>query len=133
MRSRKRSYGKGVLKNKFETKLQEELNSLWGKDNVEYEKIALTYTVPESKHKYTPDFRKKKTDFYIEGKGYWKPADRKKMLLVKEQHPELRICMYFVTGDKPIRKGSKTTYGMFCDKHGIEWSDLRRGIPKDWK
>ena len=29
-----------------------------------------------------------------------------------------------------IRKGSKTTYGDFCDKHGIIWAE--KDLPKSW-
>ena len=29
-----------------------------------------------------------------------------------------------------IRKGSKTTYGDFCDKNGIIWAE--KNIPESW-
>ena len=39
-----------------------------------------------------------------------------------------------VTGDLmgvgKIRKGSKTTYADFCEKHGIVWAE--KEIPTDW-
>ena len=35
-----------------------------------------------------------------------------------------------MSGKTKIRKGSKTTYGMFCDKHGILWAE--KTIPESW-
>ena len=32
--------------------------------------------------------------------------------------------------DFTLPKGSKTTYGDFCDKHGITWSE--KNIPESW-
>jgi len=31
-----------------------------------------------------------------------------------------------------LRRGSPTTYAMWCDKHGIKWADFRKGIPQEW-
>ena len=124
--------GKGVLKNKFEKTANKELETLWGKENVAYETETFEYVVPATKKKYTPDFKKKGSRLFVETKGYWDAADRQKMKLIVEQHPEIKVRMYFVSGNKPIRKGSKTTYGEWCDKIGIEWSDQSKGIPKSW-
>lgn len=96
---------------------------------VAYEPDVLPYKIPESLHKYKPDFRITDT-MYIEAKGKFVAADRQKMLLVKEQHPNLKICILFQNAFEKIRKGSKTTYAMWCDKHGIEWS--HKIIKKEW-
>lgn len=98
---------------------------------VVYERDKLAYTVPASEHKYTPDFKLHR-NVYIEGKGRLLPSERKKHLLIKEQHPEIEIKFFFENADKPIYKGSKTTYGDWCDKNGFEWTDLKKGLPDEW-
>lgn len=98
---------------------------------VVYEKDKLEYEVPASMHKYTPDFKLRK-NVYIEGKGRLLPSERKKHILVKEQNPEIEIMFFFENADKPIYKGSKTSYGDWCDKYGFKYTDLRNGLPKEW-
>ena len=66
----------------------------------------------------------------IETKGRWTTEDRKKHLLIKDQHPELDIRFVFQNPKGKIRKGSKTTYADYCDKHGILWAD--KEIPNEW-
>ena len=95
----------------------------------EYEVTAVTYTKPETKHKYTVDFTLP-NGILVETKGRWTLEDRKKMVLVKEQHPELDIRMVFQSANTKIRKGSKTTYSDYCDKHGIIWAEKK--IPESW-
>lgn len=123
--------GKGVLKNKFEAKLAELLKAQWGTVNTEYEKTTLTYAVNETR-KYTPDFKHRRKQLYVEGKGRFTFQDRKKMLLVKQQHPDKDVRLFFASGDKPLYKGSKTTYGEWADKNGFKWTDSKRGLPSDW-
>ena len=46
----------------------------------------------------------------MEAKGFFKPSDRRKMLAVKEQNPELDIRFIFQRNNT-LSKNSKTTYG----------------------
>ena len=94
-----------------------------------YESVSYEYIVPESKHKYTPDFPLCKS-IVIETKGLWKLEDRQKMLLLKEQHPDIDFRMVFYNANQKIKKGSKTTYAMWCEKHNIKWAHKK--IPKEW-
>ena len=94
-----------------------------------YEELKISYTVPESKHTYTPDFVLS-NGIIVETKGHWVLADRKKQLLVKQQHPEYDIRMVFSNSRCKIAKGAKTTYADFCNKHGIKFADKR--IPEEW-
>ena len=76
------------FKSGLEEKIANELTDK--KVNFGYEEEKIIYTIPESLHKYTPDFKIKKSEdriLYIETKGRWGTADRKKLKLVKEQHP----------------------------------------------
>ena len=96
----------------------------------EYEKTKIKYTVPARQATYTPDFMM--GDILIEAKGYFrKPADRQKLALVKQQHPEKDIRLVFQRASNPIYSGSKTTYGQWADDHGFPWADGGK-IPEEW-
>ena len=95
----------------------------------EYEVTQIEYVKPQTNHKYTVDFTLP-NGILIETKGRWTTEDRKKHLLIKDQHPELDIRFVFQNPKGKIRKGSKTTYADYCDKHGILWAD--KEIPNEW-
>jgi len=111
----------------FEHKISEQLEEL----NIDpmYEQTVIKYTVPERQSKYTVDFTLP-NGILVETKGRWTTEDRKKHLLVKEQHPELDVRILFQSQIPKIRKGSKTSYADFCDKHGIQWAEKK--IPESW-
>lgn len=94
-----------------------------------YEARSFEYIIPESKHKYTPDFPVC-DNIIIETKGRWVLEDRQKMLLLKEQYPDIDFRMVFMNAKTKIKKGSKTTYAMWCDKHDIKWAEKK--IPDEW-
>jgi len=101
----------------------------------------IVYTIPESYHKYTPDFvlttATGKT-VVVETKGIWDSDDRKKHLLIREQHPEIDIRFVFTRSKARIRKGSKTTYADICDGKargafkGVIWRYADKLIPEEW-
>ena len=117
----------------FEVKVKKSLESRGIEFKYESEKLA--YTVPESKHLYTPDFivqTEVGTTIYVEAKGNFTAADRKKMKLVIEQNPDKDIRLLFMRQNK-IQRNSKTTYGSWCDKHGIKWAVSSTGfVPESW-
>ena len=99
----------------------------------EYESKVIKYTKPEKVHRYTPDFilfKKNGGIMYIEGKGRFLTADKQKSLLVKKQYPRLDLRFVFSNSKTKISKKSKTTYAMWCDKHGFKYSD--KFIPREW-
>lgn len=93
---------------------------LYETDKVEYQKEPSNYK---------PDF-KLPNGIYVETKGRFTSADRKKHLLVKEQHPELDIRFVFQNPRVKLSKASKTTYGEWATKHGFTWAE--KWIPQDW-
>ena len=99
----------------------------------EYERHKISYIVPSRVAKYTPDFyiksRSGKT-IICESKGRFETADRQKHLLVKAQHPELDIRFVFSSSRQRISKASRTTYAMWCEKHGFQYAD--KLVPKEW-
>lgn len=106
-------------RSKFEQRLADRLLKL----GFIYEPMKIDYTIPESKHKYTPDFVRGKLIYEL--KGRWTAQDRKKMKLLVEQHPEFEIIMVFQNPTIKINKGSKTSYADYCDKNGIKWMSYK--------
>lgn len=96
---------------------------------VKYEEFKIKYLVPESLHTYTPDFELP-NGIIIESKGRFVAADRKKHLLVQQQHPKLDIRFVFSNSKAKISKGSKTSYADWCIKHGFLYAD--KLIPEEW-
>lgn len=94
-----------------------------------YEAVKFNYIIPESKHVYTPDFPVS-PHIVIETKGRWVLEDRQKMLLLIEQHPEIDFRMVFYNANQKIKKGSKTSYADWCNKHNIKWAN--KNIPREW-
>ena len=111
----------------FEHKVSEKLTE--EKIKFGYEVTQIDYIKPQTHHKYTVDFTLP-NGILVETKGRWVLEDRKKHLLIKKQHPKLDIRIVFQNPNGKIRKGSKTTYADFCEKHEIPWADKQ--IPKDW-
>lgn len=95
----------------------------------EYEQHKIKYTKPATNHTYTPDFRLP-NGIFIETKGRFVAEDRKKHILIKDQHPELDIRFVFQNSKNKIRKGSNTTYADWCEKHGFQYAD--KTIPETW-
>lgn len=78
---------------------------------------------------YTPDFLLP-NGILIETKGRFTAEDRKKHLEIAKQHPTLDIRFVFTNSRAKIRKGSKTTYAMWCDKHLFLYAD--KDVPQIW-
>lgn len=78
---------------------------------------------------YTPDFILS-NGIIIETKGKFDPSDRRKHLAIKAQHPKLDIRFVFTNSRAKLSKGAKSTYGQWCEKHGIQYHD--RIIPESW-
>lgn len=131
MAKRKLSRRRVAVKHGFRSGLEEDLDqSLKGRGiNGEYEQHKIQYTIPATEHTYTPDFRLP-NGIFIETKGRFVLADRKKHILIKQQNPELDIRFVFQNSKNKIRKGSKTTYADWCTKNGFLFADGT--IPEDW-
>jgi len=97
----------------------------------EYETVKIPYV---SSHKYTPDLVFRNDDGsvrqIIELKGRFTSSDRSKHKAIIAQHPDIKIKFVFMNANVKLNKNSKTTYGDWCDKHGIEWS--HKVIPSEW-
>jgi hypothetical protein len=100
-----------------------------------YEEEKLPYRVPERKAYYLPDMvitREDGTKLYLEYKGQFSAADRRKMELVIEQHPDKDIRLIFMRNNK-LRKDSRTSYTDWCNKRGIKCTVSATGfVPDSW-
>lgn len=127
------SYGaKGIRKvGAFRSGLEDKVSKQLEAKNVkfDYELWKIPYVIPESTHSYTPDFLLP-NGIFVETKGLWEAADRKKHLLIREQFPELDIRLVFSSSRTKIYKGSPTSYAEFCEKYNILFAD--KLIPVEW-
>lgn len=111
---------------KHRSKFEDSIAKLY--PNLVYECIKLNYTIPSTKHLYIPDFKlvtKSNKVIWIEAKGLFKVADRKKMILVKEQYPDLDIRFIFQNPNVKISKTSQTTAAEWCIKHGFKYGNIK--------
>ena len=97
--SRKAVAAKYGFRSGLEMQIDESLKS-HGIDG-EYEQHIIKYTKPETHHKYHPDF-KLPNGIFVETKGRFLTADRKKHLLIKAQHPEVDIRFLFQNSNTKI-------------------------------
>ena len=94
-----------------------------------YETMKVKFMQPAKPRTYTPDFVLP-NGIIIEAKGRFTVADRQKHLYVKDCCPDLDIRFVFQNPCAKIRKGSKTSYAMWCDKHKFKYA--KGLVPLDW-
>jgi len=94
----------------------------------EYETFKIHYLVNETRS-YRPDY-KLPNGVIIETKGRFTSDDRKKHLLIQQQHPELDIRFVFTSSKTKLSKTSKTSYADWCQKNGFLYAD--KFIPEEW-
>ena len=115
----------------YKSGLEENISNQIGSKGIEikYETEKVSYIVPASEHTYHPDFHLP-NKIFVETKGRFVAADRKKHLLIKSQHPELDIRFVFSNSKNKISKNSKTTYADWCNKNNIKFAD--KFVPAEW-
>ena len=108
-----------IMRNSFEKRIHRSLKR--NKVSFGYECERLTYVLAGS---YIPDFviRCPNGKLYIETKGYLRPEDKRKLIAVKRQHPEIDLRIVFYSENKKYIK--------WCIKHGFKYAI--GSIPKDW-
>ena len=109
----------------FERDLAAQIRNATG--TLSYETVKVKYQ--REPQTYTPDFVLP-NGIIIEAKGRLTATDRTKMILVKEQHPDLDIRFVFQNAKVKLTKSSKTTYGDWATKHGFQWAT--RWVPAAW-
>jgi predicted nuclease of restriction endonuclease-like RecB superfamily len=117
-----------MFRSKFEQTFATHLGTIG--IEVHYEEEKFPFVVPVKNRMYTPDF-KIGPSTYVETKGMLSKDDREKLLLVKSQHPNIRIIMVFQNWNNKIAKNSKTTYKKWCDDNNIEC--YNKHLPEGFK
>lgn len=93
----------------------------------DYEAQALPYTIQAI---YTPDFRLP-NGVLVETKGHFPPEDRRKMLAIKAQYPDLDIRICFMRADARLSKAPRAlAYWQWAERHGFLWCEGH--IPTSW-
>ena len=90
----------------------------------EYEADRIPFVTSPQKRSYTPDW-KIRDGVYIETKGRFSSADRKKALWVRECNHNITVYFLFQRGHNTLSKQSKTTYLDWCKKNGFEAADYK--------
>jgi len=94
-----------------------------------YEYKKINYVQPAILRTYLPDLYFPHTNIFVELKGRFTLADRKKHLYLQSMGDyDIRIC--FQNAKVKINKNSKTTYADWCTKYKIKFCD--KVIPKGW-
>lgn len=109
------------------SKFEEDVGKLLKRNKVpfKYEATTVSYTL---KAGYTPDFQI--GDIFIETKGFFKPADRRKMLAVREANPDMDIRMWFMY-DNYLTKAKKSKYSDWAKKNNFK-CHVGLSFPKKW-
>jgi predicted nuclease of restriction endonuclease-like RecB superfamily len=115
-------------RNNFEKIIDKSINALSHEMKLTYEYEPQNYVV-QVEVTYKPDWvvQGRSGPVIIEGKGYFRDEDRKKVLAFTQQYPEYRYHIVFER-DNPIYKGSKYRYSDWCEKHSISYSI--KSLPK---
>ena len=118
------------LKHGYRSGLEDKVSKQLQESGVsfEYETLKIQYEVNETR-RYTPDFILP-NGIIIETKGRFVAADRKKHLLIQQQHSHLDIRFVFSNSRAKLSKGAKSTYAEWCEKHGFLYAD--KEIPQEW-
>jgi len=98
-----------------------------------YESVRVFFTPPVKTRHKTWDWLINNPSgkmWVAETKGYWEPKVRLAETEAIKQNPEVDVRYIFQRANTPIRKGSKTTYAIWCDKHDILWAEGT--IPDAW-
>lgn len=112
---------------KYRSTLEEKLVPAAIAQGAKYEPVRLPFQ-PAARF-YIPDLVLP-NGIVVEIKGWFRAADRAKMLKVKAAYPELDIRFVLASPDQPIAKGSKTLQYEWCAQHGFGWA--KNEVPAVW-
>ena len=108
------------------SKLEERFESILKDFDVpyEYEVTKIDYIIPESSHTYTVDWTVLNGKL-IETKGYLSDhSERRKYVLLKEQHPDLDLRFVFDNPNK-LCGGTKMSHAKWAEKYGFRYCSIK--------
>ena len=121
-RKKKLTSGK---RSRFEETVAKELE----KHGWQYENEKIIYTIPESEHKYTPDFSKKETCIEIKGRFRTK-AESDKYIHIRASNPRRRFIFIFqnpsvpMPGAKRRKDGTIFTMADWAERNSFDYFTL---------
>lgn len=107
------------MRNKFEERINRQLKR--SKIKYGYETERIPYVLAGH---YIPDFiiSTQLGKIYVECKGYLRPEDKRKLVAVKKQRPEIDLRLLFYA--------ERPQYIKWCLKHGFKYAIEK--IPREW-
>lgn len=124
-----------VMRSKFEQQVAKQLRDKGVR--YEYEAYQFPYTEPLRRNRawcascggselvrdgwYTPDFWLPDNGLFIEAKGRFTAANRRKMLSVIHDNEDETFVMLFMRDNK-IHKNSSTYYSDWCMENGVDFA-----------
>ena len=111
---------------KRRSKLEERFESILKDFDVpyEYEVTKIDYIIPESSHTYTVDWTVLNGKL-IETKGYLSDhSERRKYVLLKEQHPDLDLRFVFDNPNK-LCGGTKMSHAKWAEKYVFRYCSIK--------
>lgn len=123
-------FGELMRRHKFRSDFELSLAYKLSEANLQYEYETEKISYQPKIKNYTPDFWFPDYNFFVEAKGKFDAADRAKHLLIKKQNPDIDIRFVFQRARNKIRKNSKTTYAMWCERHNFLWAES--SCPQEW-
>jgi hypothetical protein len=109
-------------RSKLELKFEEILKEY--EVDYEYEFTKIPYVIPESNHYYIVDWTIR-NGLLLETKGYLSDhAERKKFILLKEQHPDIDIRFIFDNPNK-LCGGTKMTHAKWAEKYNFKYCSIK--------
>lgn len=118
-----------TVTSKFRSKFEGRIAAALTKQGVDfkYEVLTLPYTL---ELEYKPDFILP-NGVIVETKGAFPTEDRRKMVAVKRQYPELDIRICFMRASEKLSKAPRSlTYWQWAEKAGFLWCE--GAIPPSW-
>jgi hypothetical protein len=117
------------FRSKFEVIINDQLAKSGVKYSYEGDLGTIWYVQPEVHRRYISDFLLE-NGIIIEVKGLFDIDDRKKHVLIKKQYPVLDVRFVFMSDKTKINKGSKTSYGDWCESNGFTYAV--KVLPASW-
>ena len=100
----------------FRSQFEADINAGLPEGSARYEAVHIPYKVSVQR-RYTPDWILPQQAIMIEAKGRFTKADRDKMLLVKNQWPDLDIRLVFMSLTAKVTKAM--TVADWAKQHGF--------------
>lgn len=117
---------------RYKSKFEGEIGRLMTEAGIEFQYEPADKRVPyHMEHVYHPDFLLPH-GVLVEAKGFLDAVDRRKLLRVKQEHPELDLRLLFQRSTTRISRALRSlTYAEWADRHGFLWAQGPE-IPKSW-